>query len=134
IGGGYTHVVPDEGTSKNGYHLLLTGFSDIGTENWVWQLGGGFFYNRLYSDGEKNFAGSQPNTVREQTRLRIETRAGEAELGLRRRLGLGFEGGLLLRGLFGSSLSFSQDKDSKSVKFFLGPQLVLRLNKNADWT
>lgn len=133
--GGLTHVDPSsgQGTSKNGYHLLLSAFGDIITENWAWQLGGGFFYNRIYSDGEKDYPGSQPNTLREQKDLRIETRAGEAELASRYRLGSGWEAGLILRSLFGSSLSFSQQKGDKAMKFFAGPQAVLRFNEDSDW-
>ena len=135
VAGGYTHIVPDtsEETSKNGYHLMIHGFTEIATSDWTFQLGGGFFYNRVYSDGEKSFEGSIPETVREQENLRIETRSGVAQLAARKKIGLGLEAGLLLRSLFGSSLSFSQEKDSKSAKFFLGPQLIMRLGERAGF-
>lgn len=135
VSGGYTHVDPrsGQGTSKNGYHLMLTAFADVVSENWVFGAGGGLFYNRIYSDGEKDYPGSQTNTVREQTKLRIETRAGAAELASRYRLGANLEAGLVLRGLFGSSLSFSQEKGDKATKFFAGPQVVLRTGPNSDW-
>lgn len=133
--GGYTHIDPDagHGTSKNGYHLLATAFATYSDGPWIAQLGGGFFYNRVYSDGEKDYAGSQPELVKKQVKLRIETRAGSAELGLRHELGLGLSGGLLLRSFFGSSLSFSQEKDSKASKFFIGPQLSLRAGLFPSW-
>jgi outer membrane protein OmpA-like peptidoglycan-associated protein len=122
-------VVPKAGagTSKNGYHLLLEGFGEAAEGPWVVQVGGGFFYNRVYSAGEREFAGSELDTVREQRNLRIETRAGLFELALRTPLSWGFEAGLLAQGLFGSSLSFSQDRGSSSTKFFIGPQAVARL-------
>ena len=134
-GGGYTHIIPKSGagTSKNGYHLFLHAFGEWTEPSWVFQGGGGFFYNRVYSDGEKTFEGSQASTVREQRNLRIETRSGGLALAARYRLGLGLEGGLLLQSLFGSSLSFSQDKTSRSTKFFLGPQAVLRLGELAGY-
>ena|GEM_PF-3711309 len=134
--GGYTHIVPDGGgqTSKNGYHLLFSGSVEILRPEWVFALGGGFFYNRVYSGGERDFATDQPDVVREQRNLRIETRAGEAEAAARYRLGGGtLEAGLLLRNLFGSSLSFSQDKDSGASKFFLGPQLVLKTSRDSTY-
>ena len=134
-GGGYTHIVPraGAGTSKNGYHLLAHAYGEWEKPDWIFDAGGGFFYNRVYSDGEKNFSGSAPSTVREQRNLRIETRSGLIELAARYRMVWGIEGGLLLQSLFGSSLSFSQDKTSRSTKFFLGPQAVLRLGQLAGY-
>lgn len=134
IAGGYTHIVPntDRETSKNGYHLLLSGFAEIAATDWVYQAGGGFFYNRIYSSGEKVYPSSQANTVKRQKNLRIETRAGEAELGARYKIAGPWEAGLIARVLFGSSLSFSQDKDEAS-KFFAGPHVVYRFGKGADY-
>ena len=133
IAGGTTHIVPKKGeTSKNGYHLLLTGFAEIASTDWVYQAGGGLFYSRIYSSGEKEYPGSQANTVKKQKNLRIETRAGEAELAMRYKLGGSWEAGLISRALFGSSLSFSQDKD-ETTKFFIGPHVVYRFSKDADW-
>lgn len=142
--GGYTHIDPDagSGTSKNGYHLLAMAFATYSQGAWVAQLGGGFFYNRVYSDGEKDFpvaqdstetSGASSGTLMKQTKLRIETRAGAAELGLRRQLGLGLAAGLMVRSLFGSSLSFSQEKDTKASKFFVGPQLTFRGGFFPNW-
>ncbi len=135
VNGGYTHIIPDgSGTSKNGYHLLLSSTVELVQADWVFGLGAGFFYNRVYSGGEKDFATDQPDVVREQRNLRIETRAGEAELATRYRLWGGtVEAGLLLRHLFGSSLSFSQDKDSPSAKFFIGPQALVKTSALASW-
>lgn len=134
VQGGYTHLKPDGGTetSKNGYHLLLTAFGEVTEANWVWQAGGGLFYGRIYSDGEKEFPGSTPTTVREQKNLRIETRAGDIEFAGRYRLTSHWEAGLLVRSLFGTSLSFSQDKD-RGTKLFAGPQLVYRMPKDSDY-
>lgn len=133
IAGGTTHVVPKKGeTSKNGYHLILTAFAEIASTDWVYQAGGGIFYNRLYSSGEKEYPGSQANTIRKQKNLRIETRSGEAELALRYKLVGPWEGGLIGRALFGNSLSFSQDKDA-ATKFFIGPHLVYRFSKDAEY-
>ncbi len=133
--GGYTHIDPDqgEGTSKNGYHLLAMAFATYSTGEWIAQLGGGFFYNRVYSDGEKDFDGTAPDLVKKQVKLRIETRSGAAEIGLRHQLGLGLAAGLLVRSFFGSSLSFSQDKDSKASKFFVGPHLSFRSGLFPNW-
>lgn len=135
LSGGYTHIDPGQGTAKNGYHLLASAFIERQAQgsDWIAELGGGFFYNKVYSDGEKDFPGSQPTSVREQRALRIETRAGAMEGALRQRWGLGLEGGLLLRALFGSSLAFSQDQSSRHTKFFLGPQVVLRLGEFAGY-
>lgn len=134
VGGGYTHINPDKGgeTSKNGYHLLLTGFGEIASTNWVYQAGGGMFYNRIYSDGEKEYPGSTSGTVKRQKNLRIETRAGEAEIGARYKLTGPYEVGLIVRALFGTSLSFSQDKD-ESTKIFAGPHAVYRMSQSSDW-
>ncbi len=134
--GGYTHIVPDGSgqTSKNGYHLFLDATAETTTEQWTFGLGGGFFYNRVYSDGERDFPTEDPDVVREQRNLRIETRAGSATLAARYRLWNGHvETGLLIRNLFGSSLSFSQDKDSSQSKFFVGPQLVLKTDAASTW-
>lgn len=125
--GGYTHIDPTQGTSKNGYHLLAQAFLEDRKTDWTWDAGGGFFYNRVYSGGEKNFEGSQPNTVREQRNLRIETRAGTAHAAARYSLELGLEAGLIVRALFGSSLAFSQERSSRSAKFFIGPQAVVQM-------
>lgn len=134
IQGGYTHLKPDHGgeTSKNGYHLLLTAFAEVTHNDWVWQAGGGLFYNRIYSDGEKQYPGSTPATVKQQKHLRIETRAGDAELAARYRLTGPWEAGLMVRSLFGTSLSFSQEKD-EATKFFIGPQVVYRLDRDSDY-
>lgn len=134
IQGGYTHLKPDDGgeTSKNGYHLLLTAFAEITRNDWVFQAGGGLFYGRIYSDGEKEFPGSTPQTVRQQKNLRIETRAGDAEFALRYKLTGPWEAGLLARALFGTSLSFAQKKD-ESTKIFLGPQVAYRLDRSSEW-
>lgn len=133
VAGGSTHVVPKKGeTAKNGYHLLLTGFAEIASTDWVYQAGGGLFYNRIYSSGEKEFPGSTPTTVKKQKNLRIETRAGEAEFAVRYKITGPWEGGLIGRALFGSSLSFSQDKD-KATKFFIGPHVVYRFSKDSDY-
>ncbi|MDQ3233334.1 MAG: OmpA family protein [Pseudobdellovibrionaceae bacterium] len=134
--GGYTHIVPDGSgqTSKNGYHLFLDASAETTTGNWNLGLGGGFFYNRVYSDGERDFPTDDPDVVREQRNLRIETRAGSAALSARYRLWDGhIEAGLLIRHLFGSSLSFSQDKDSSQSKFFVGPQLILKTAADTAW-
>lgn len=134
--GGYTHIVPDGSgqTSKNGYHLFLDATAETTTEEWTFGLGGGFFYSRVYSDGERDFPTEDPDVVREQRNLRIETRAGSASLAARYRLWNGhIEAGLMLRNLFGSSLSFSQDKDSDQSKFFIGPQLVLKTDASSAW-
>lgn len=135
VSGGYTHIIPDgSGTSKNGYHLLLSSSLEWVQTDWVFALGAGFFYNRVYSGGEKDFATDQPDVVREQRNLRIETRAGEAELASRYRFWGGTaEAGLVVRHLFGSSLSFSQDKDSASAKFFVGPQALLKTSALSTW-
>jgi outer membrane protein OmpA-like peptidoglycan-associated protein len=134
--GVYTHIVPDGSgqTSKNGYHLFLDATAETTTEQWTLAAGGGLFYNRVYSDGERDFPTEDPDVVREQRNLRIETRAGSAMLAARYRLWSGHgEAGLLVRSLFGSSLSFSQDKDSKASKFFLGPQFVLKTDDQSAW-
>lgn len=134
--GGYTHIVPDGSgqTSKNGYHLFLDATAETTREQWTFGLGGGFFYNRVYSDGERDFPTDDPDVVREQRNLRIETRAGSAHLAARYRLWDGhIEAGLLLRNLFGSSLSFSQDKDSSQSKIFIGPQIVLKTDAQSAW-
>jgi outer membrane protein OmpA-like peptidoglycan-associated protein len=134
VGGGYTHINPDEGneTSKNGYHLRLSAFGELASTNWVYQAGGGLFYNRIYSDGEKEYPGSTAGTVKRQKNLRIETRAGEGEIGARYKLTGPYEIGLIVRALFGTSLSFSQDKD-ESTKIFAGPHAVYRMGQSSDW-
>lgn len=134
--GGYTHIVPDGSgqTSKNGYHLFLDAAAETTTERWNFGVGAGFFYNRVYSDGERNFPTDDPDVVREQRNLRIETRAGSANFSARYRLWDGqLEAGWLVRNLFGASLSFSQDKDSSQSKFFMGPQLVLKTDADSAW-
>jgi outer membrane protein OmpA-like peptidoglycan-associated protein len=134
--GGYTHIVPDGSgqTSKNGYHLFLDATAESTHQQWTFGLGGGFFYNRVYSDGERDFPTEDPEVVREQRNLRIETRAGSAHFVARYQLWDGhLEAGLLLRSLFGSSLSFSQDKDSRQSKFFIGPQIVLKTDARSAW-
>ncbi len=135
IAGGYTRVIPDDHaeTRKTGYHIIPSLFGEKGTENWMYQVGGGLFYDRLYASGEKTFAGPTNDTVKRQKNVRIETRAGEIELAARYRYRPELEFGLLGRALFGTSLSFSQDKDSKSTKFFIGPQAVLRLPDQESW-
>ncbi|MES2744486.1 MAG: OmpA family protein [Bdellovibrionota bacterium] len=134
IQGGYTHLKPDDGgeTSKNGYHLLLTAFAEITRSDWVWQAGGGLFYGRIYSDGEKDFPGSTEETVRKQKNLRIETRAGDIEFAGRYRLTGPWEAGLVVRTLFGTSLSFAQKKDERT-KIFIGPQAVFRMDRDSDY-
>ncbi len=134
VQGGFTHLKPDDKgyTSKNGYHLLLTAFGEITHEAWVFQAGGGIFYGRIYSDGEKTYPGSTEATIKQQKNLRIETRAGDAELAARYRLGGPWEAGLLVRSLFGTSLSFAQEQD-KATKFFAGPQLVYRLDPESEF-
>lgn len=136
VSGGYTHIVPDGSgqTSKNGYHLFLDASAETTTDQWTLGLGAGFFYSRVYSDGERDFPTEDPDIVREQRNLRIETRAGSAHLSARYRLWDGhLEAGLLVRNLFGSSLSFSQDKDSSQSKIFLGPQVVLKTDAQSAW-
>jgi len=132
--GGFTHIVPNTGgeTSKNGYHLLLTGFAEISSTNWVYQGGGGLFYSRIYSDGEKEFLDPQNNTVKQQKNLRIETRAGDIEIASRYKLTQVWEAGLMARALFGSSLSFSQNKD-ETTKYFAGPHVVYRMSRSSDF-
>lgn len=134
--GGYTHIVPDGSgqTSKNGYHLFLSASADVIRDDWVFAVSGGMFYGRVYSDGERNFATDNPDVVREQRNLRIETRAGAGALAARYRLWEGhLEAGLILRSLFGSSLSFSQDKDNGASKWLVGPQLVLKSDPRDSW-
>ncbi|MBC7659832.1 MAG: OmpA family protein [Chitinophagaceae bacterium] len=134
IAGGYTHIDPGSRaeTKKNGYHLLLTAFGEVATDNWVLQAGGGFFYNRIYSSGEKQFPGEIANTVKQQKNVRIETRAGDFEIAARYRITSVLEAGLLVRTLFGTSLSFSQDHD-EATKFFAGPQVVYRMARDSDY-
>ena len=135
LGGGVTHIVPHGfGTHKNGYHLLASASVEWLNPTWVLAFGGGFFYNRVYTGVERDFATEQPLVVREQRNLRIETRSGAAELASRYRLwGSKAEAGILLRNFFGSSLSFSQDKNSAASKFFIGPQLLIKSTENGEW-
>ncbi len=134
VAGGYTSIVPDTGaeTSKNGYHLLLTGFAELASKKWIYQAGGGLFYSRIYSDGEKEYSNPISNTVKKQKNLRIETRAGDLEIASRYTFAEFWEAGLIAHALFGSSLSFSQEKD-ESTKIFAGPQVVYRMGQVSGW-
>jgi outer membrane protein OmpA-like peptidoglycan-associated protein len=132
--GGYTHLKPDAHgeTSKNGYHLLLTAFAEVTHESWIWQAGGGLFYSRIYSKGEKDFPGTTSQTYRRQKNLRIESRAGDIEFAGRFRLSSPWQIGLATRTLFGSSLSFAQERDRRT-KVFVGPQAVYALDTTSDY-
>lgn len=121
---GGSYLFPGSGEeTKYGYHLMLEGFASVARERWIFDAGGGWFYNQLYSDGEKSTRAADGSPL-EQRDLKIRSRAGYLSAAGRYVLNAHWRLGPIVRGLLDNSIAFSQDPEGSRPRIFAGVSAV----------
>lgn len=113
---GYTGLETDFANERNkgGWLFGAKGLFSLYTDNWVFDLGGGWVYNDI-----SGTANNQKSIIR--------TRAGFAEFSPRYRLDDSWQLGIVSNVYFGVDTSFSEQIQSKSTAIFLGPEIIYEI-------